>query len=88
MMYMTPCHGAETTMYQMSLVHNPDHGQVLEYHRELLAKAEQARLAQAAMITRKGERPASLALGFLRRLFPQYKPRSFAKTVSRPSVHT
>ena len=49
-------------MYQMNLVYNPDHQQALEYHQELLKKAEQERLARPVMPTSKH------ALPFFRKL--------------------
>jgi hypothetical protein len=75
-------------MFHMSLIHNPDHSQTLEHHQELLAEAEQERLAQEAMKARQGERLASHARGFLRHLFHQHPSRRLKVTVSHPGVHT
>lgn len=88
MMYMAPYHGAEARMYNMSLVHNPDHEQVLEHHKELLKKAQQERLAQEALKAQRSEHPSFHPLEFLRHLFVRRRSRDFARTVSHPSVHT
>ena len=45
-------------MYTINLTYNPDHEQVLEYHKELLKKAEQERLTHPAMTTSKHPLPA------------------------------
>lgn len=45
-------------MYHMNLVYNPDHQQALEYHQELLKKAEQERLVCAIMPKSKHALPS------------------------------
>lgn len=40
-------------MNGMNLIYNPDHQQVLEHHRELLKKAEQAQLEHIETATPK-----------------------------------
>lgn len=45
-------------MYQMNLVYNPDHQQVLEYHKELLKKAEQEQLVRATLPKSKHALPS------------------------------
>jgi hypothetical protein len=86
MMYMAPHHGAETRMYNTSLIYNPDHEQVLQHHEELLRIAEQERLAQEALKAQKAQRLSSHAQGFLRHLFVRREAREFARPVPRHSV--
>jgi hypothetical protein len=45
-------------MYPMNLVYNPDHQQVLEYHEELLKKAEQEQLVRATLPKSKHALPS------------------------------
>jgi hypothetical protein len=45
-------------MYQMNLVYNPDHQQVLEHHQELLKKAAQEQLVRASLPKSKHALPS------------------------------
>jgi len=40
-------------MDNMNLIYNPDHQQVLEHHKDLLKKAEEAQLVRSAMVSSK-----------------------------------
>jgi len=45
-------------MYRINLIYNPDHQQVLEYHNELLKKAEQEQLVNSVMPKSKHSLPS------------------------------
>ncbi|MBI5840751.1 MAG: hypothetical protein HZB19_11680 [Chloroflexi bacterium] len=63
----------------------PDFQQAQEYHKELLKKAEQERVALQAMKAHNYKPASSRGLGLLRQLLAGRHPKNFAETASRSS---
>jgi uncharacterized protein (DUF305 family) len=75
--------GVEVKMNGMSLIYNPDHQQVLDYHKELLEKAEQAQLANSLIETPK--RPIPSFHKWLKHWFSDRRSSKIVRVTSQSS---
>lgn len=82
---MTPNHGVEAKMRNVSEVFVPDFQQAQEYHKELLKQSKQEQAVLQTIKAHSKELPSSHGLGFLRRLFVRRHSQEFAGTASRSS---
>jgi len=68
-------------MNNMNLIYNPDHQQVLEHHKDLLKKAEQAELVRSAMASSK--QPQRSFRKLLQAMFSNRHVTQMASTVAQ-----
>ena len=73
-------------MYNMNLIYNPDHQQVLEHHKDLLKKAEDVAFVHSAMASSK--QPHRSFRKLLQDVFSNRHITKMASTVTQvPNAH-